>query len=546
MDKIVECVPNFSEGRNKAIIDAIADAIRSVPDVQLLDIDPGEATNRTVMTFVGTPDAVLEAAFQAIKKAAELIDMSKHKGAHPRMGATDVCPFVPVSGVTMDDCIELAHKLGKRVGEELKIPVYLYAEAATKPERRDLSKVREGEYEGLPDKLKDPNWQPDYGPAEFNPKTGATIIGAREFLIAYNINLNTRDRKLAHKVAKIIRETGYNVKRPDGTKEHVPGKLKAVRAIGWYIEEYGCAQISINLLNYKVTPLHVVFETAKEEAEKLGLRVTGSEIVGLVPKDALLMTGRYYLQKQGKSTAVPEPEIIHTAILSLGLNDVTQFIPEEKIIEYKIAKPLRFGSMSMEQFLNTLSLDTPTPGGGSVAAISGALGASLIAMVGNLTFGKKDYEAVWQAAEKLANTAQQLKMEFLTSADRDADAFDAVMKAMRLARKGEPEALQQAVMLAIDVPLSVMKNGIRLLEIACEMAKIGNRNALSDVAVATEMAMTAVKAGKENVEINLPMVDDDDTKDKIKHEADKLLQEANKLYSKTIKEITKRKHENEG
>ncbi|MFQ6082392.1 MAG: glutamate formimidoyltransferase [Candidatus Aminicenantia bacterium] len=341
--KLVECVPNFSEGRDKSKIEAITNAIKNTSQIKLLDIDPGEATNRTVVTFIGTPEGVKEAAFEAIKKAAQVIDMRTHKGEHPRIGATDVCPFIPVSNVTMEECVQIANKLGKKVGEELGIPVYLYEEAAKKPERKNLATIRQGEYEGLPEKLKDPNWVPDYGPAEFNPKSGAIVIGAREFLIAYNVNLNAQQKELAHEIALNIRESGRpkkdeqgNIVRDEtGKPIRILGKLKAVKAVGWYIEEYKKAQVSINLINYKITPLHIVFEEVKKEAEKLGLKVTGSEIVGLVPKEAILAAGRFYLEKQGKETRVPEETLIQVAINNLGLNDVSEFDPKKKIIEYQ-------------------------------------------------------------------------------------------------------------------------------------------------------------------------------------------------------------------
>jgi len=339
--KLVECVPNFSEGRDKKKIKAITKEIESTPQVTLLDVDPGESTNRTVVTFIGSPSGVKEAAFKAIKKAAEVIDMRKHSGAHSRIGATDVCPLVPVSEVTMEDCVKLAHELGEKVGKELGIPIYLYEEAAQKPERKNLANIREGEYEGLPEKLKNSEWIPDYGEPVFNPKAGATVIGAREFLIAYNINLNTCDRKLAQEIALNLREKGRAkrdkegkiIRDENGKVINVPGKFKAVKAVGWYIEDYGIAQISINFTNYKISPPHLVFDEARKEAEKLGLRVTGSELVGLIPKEALLMAGRYYLEKQGKSPGVPEENLIRTAVISLGLNDVSPFDPQKKIIE---------------------------------------------------------------------------------------------------------------------------------------------------------------------------------------------------------------------
>ncbi len=551
MEKLVECVPNFSEGRDMHVINQITKVIEEVDGVILLDVDPGYATNRTVVTFVGPPEAVKEAAFRAIKKAAELIDMRKHKGEHPRIGATDVVPFVPVSGVTMEDCVRLAHELAKRVGEELKIPVYMYEYAATRPERQSLANIREGEYEALPKKLQDPEWKPDYGPAEFNDwvaKTGATVIGAREFLIAYNVNLNTRSKKLAHEIALNIREKGRIKRDKDGKpvlnekgeKVRIPGKLKAVRAIGWYIEEYGFAQVSINLINYKITPLHKVFETCVEEAEKLGLRVTGSEIVGLVPKKAIVDAGRYFLEKQGRSTAVPEEELIHTAILSLGLSQVSEFKPEEKIIELRLEKDRkRLWKMSVREFANEVSSESPAPGGGSVAALAGALSAALSSMVTNLTFGKKGFEEVKQTMKEVGEKAQQLKDEYLSLIDRDSEAFNAVMSAMKLPKKTEEEkaarekAIEEATKQATLVPLETLRNTVQLLELSREVVEKGNPNSLSDATVSAIMAEAAARGAYLNVLINLPGIQDREFREKVEKEAEQLLEkvisEARKL-----------------
>ena len=392
--KLIECVPNFSEGRDRAVIDAIAAEIAASPGAVLLDVDPGAATNRTVVTFIGEPDAVEEAAFRAIKKAAATIDMTRHRGEHPRLGATDVCPFVPVAGATMEDCVEIAKRLGKRVGEELGIPVYLYEAAATRPERKSLADIRKGEYEALADRMKDASFAPDFGPARFNPRSGATVIGAREFLIAYNVNLNTRDKKLANAIAGALREAGTSKRGADGTTTSVPGRFKECRAVGWYIEEFGRAQISINLTNYKVTPLHEVFDAACEEAAKLGLRVTGSELVGLIPREALLAAGDHYLAKQGKTNGVPEKERVHVAVLSLGLSELGPFTPSLKVIEYRYAGgPSGLVAMPLRDFADELSSHSPAPGGGSVAALCGALSASLTAMVAALTWSKAGMEA---------------------------------------------------------------------------------------------------------------------------------------------------------
>src|SRR5882672_3930543 len=412
--KLIECVPNFSEGRDRAVIDAIASEIAATPGAVLLDVDPGAATNRTVVTFIGGPDAVEEAAFRAIKKAAESIDMSRHRGEHQRLGATDVCPFVPVAGATMEDCVAIAKRLGKRVGEELGIPVFLYEAAATRPERRSLADIRKGEYEALAEKLKDPAFAPDFGPTRFNARSGASVIGAREFLIAYNINLNTREKKLANAIAQALREAGRSKRSPDGTTTNVPGRFKECRAVGWYIEEFGRAQVSINLTNYRVTPLHTVFDAACEEAAKLGLRVTGSELVGLIPREALLAAGDHYLARQNKTNGVPERERVHTAVLSLGLAELGPFDPNAKVIEYRYAgAPSGLVAMTVRDFADELSSSSPAPGGGSVAALCGALSASLVAMVAALTWSKAGMEAARPAMKSAGVEAQNLKDWFL-------------------------------------------------------------------------------------------------------------------------------------
>lgn len=542
--KIVECVPNFSEGRDKEKIKSITQEIERTPGVKLLDVDPGESTNRTVVTFIGSPEGVKEAAFKAIRQAAEVIDMTKHKGAHSRIGATDVCPFVPVSGVTMEDCVKLAHELARRVAGELRIPVYLYEEAAQKEERKNLANIRAGEYEGLPEKLRDPDWAPDYGEAVFNPKSGATVIGAREFLIAYNINLNTRDRRLAQEIALRLRESGRakkdsegnTVRDAEGKPVMLPGRFKHLKAVGWYIEDYGVAQISINFTNYKTTPPHLVFDEAVKEAEKLGLRVTGSELVGLIPKEALIMAGRYYLSKQGKSPGVPEEEIIRIAVLSLGLNDVTLFDPEKKIIEYQFKESTdSLLRLNLREFANKLSLDSPTPGGGSAAALCGALSAALSSMVANLTVGKKSYESVDQEMKKSAVKAQILKDELLRAVDEDTRAFNKVMDASRLPKATEEQAkekeaaVEKASKEATLVPLSVLEKSISLLELAKIVALKGNRNSLSDAGVAGLIAEAAAQGAYYNVKINLPGIQDDAFKEEISKKADSLEEKASEL-----------------
>ncbi len=552
--KLVECVPNFSEGRDLEKIKAITKEIESTPKVNLLDVDPGDSTNRTVVTFIGTPENVKEAAFKAIKKASEIIDMRQHKGAHSRIGATDVCPFVPVSGVTMEDCIQLARELGEQVARELSIPVYLYEAAAQKPERKNLASIRVGEYEGLEDKLKDPNWAPDFGEAAFNPGTGATCIGAREFLIAYNFNLNTGDRKLAHHIALNLREKGRAKRDPlgkivrdeNGRAIKVPGKFKEVKAVGWYIEDYGVAQISINFTNYKTTPVHVVFDEARKEAEKIGLRITGSELVGLIPKEAMLMSGRYFLEKQGKSSGVPEEVLIRTAVISLGLNDVSPFDPNKKIIEYQFQE--FDGSLiplNLREFTNELSVDSPAPGGGSAAALCGALSAALSSMVANLTFDKNDYKDVHPEMKKIAVAAQHLKDEFLKAVDRDTQAFNAVMAAFKLPKKTDSqksersEMIETATQTATMVPYQVLEMCCEALKLAREASLKGNRNSLSDAGVAGCTAHAAALGAFYNVKINLLDIKDEDFKARTTKDADDLLRKADELADE-IKELMKK------
>ena len=522
--KLVECVPNFSEGRDIEKVNAITKEIESVPQIKLLDVDPGESTNRTVVTFIGTPEGVKEAAFRAIKKASEVLDMSKHHGAHSRIGATDVCPFVPVSGVTMEDCVQIAHEVAQRVAEELEIPVYLYEEAAQKPDRKNLANIRVGEYEGLAARLEDPDWSPDYGKPVFNPKTGATNIGAREFLIAYNINLNTRDRTLARHIAFNLREKGRAKRDKDGKiirdekgkSIKIPGKFKEVKAVGWFIEDYGIAQISINFTNYKISPPHLVFDEAIKEAEAIGLRVTGSELVGLIPKEAMLMAGRHYLKKQGKSPGVPEEELIDIAVKSLGLEDVSPFDPKKKIIEYQfqeVEDPLI--AKNLREFANELSMDSPAPGGGSTAALCGALSAALTSMVSNLTVGKKEYESVRGKVIELAVAAQDLKDEFLRAVDLDTTAFNKVMDAFRMKKKTEEQkkqrdtAIQEATKEATLVPLDVLEKSLKALALAKDIALHGNKNSISDAGVAGLTAQAAAEGAYYNVIINLPDIQDE-------------------------------------
>ncbi len=522
--RLVECVPNFSDGRNQKVINAIADAITAVEGVRLLDVDPGKSTNRTVVTMVGEPEAVSEAAFQAIARAAQLIDMKTHKGEHPRIGATDVCPFIPISGLTMEDCAELARKLGKRVGDELGIPVYLYAEAASSPERRNLADLRQGEYEDLARRMSN-GFKPDFGPAKFNAEAGATVIGARPFLIAYNVNLNTKSKKLANEIALTIREAGRAqrdsngniIKDASGQSVKQAGLLKACKAVGWYVDEYGRAQISINLVDYHQTSLEHAFDECCRQAEMLGMRVTGSEIVGMLPLEPLLQAGRHYLHKQGRSTGVPDSELIACAVMSLGLAELSPFDPQKKIIEYAIAdegKLLR--KMTLTQFADELSSESPAPGGGSVAALCGALSASLSSMVANLTFGKKGFEALNETMDNIASRAQKLKDSFLRAIDEDTAAFNKIGEAARLPKdtpenkQKRLEAMEQAQKEATLVPLRVLELSLKAIEFAEQVAEKGNPNTLSDAGVASLTARSAGDAALYNVLINLPGIADVD------------------------------------
>jgi glutamate formiminotransferase / formiminotetrahydrofolate cyclodeaminase len=540
MARLVECVPNVSEGRNRSVIDAIADAIKGVADVKLLDVDPGADTNRTVYTFVGPPEGVADAAVRAAHRAYELIDMAKHHGAHPRMGAMDVCPIVPISEVTMDECAEISRGIGRRIAAELDLPVYFYEYAAVSETRRSLANIRAGEYEGLERKLQDPAWTPDAGPARFDPKFGAVVVGAREFLIAYNVNLNTRDRRLANEIALNIREGG-RLKRDKaghplvdelGNQVKVAGRLKSVRAIGWYIEQYRQAQVSVNLLDYKTTPLHAVFDAVRDEAEKLGLIVTGSELVGLMPLQPLLDAGRFYLRKQGKSAGAPEREIVETAVRSLGLDQLGEFDPEKKVIEYQFRKRGALASMAVDRFADQVSSESPAPGGGSVAALAGSLAAGLVAMVANLTVGKKGYETSWQDLSDLAQRAQALKDRLVGAVDDDTDAFNAAMAATRMP-KATPEeqaargaALEAGHQRAARVPLETAKACLDALRLSHVVAEKGNRNSASDAGVAALMARAGVEAAVLNVLVNLGSVEDERFTQTCRAETDGLASDA--------------------
>jgi glutamate formiminotransferase/formiminotetrahydrofolate cyclodeaminase len=548
--RLVECVPNFSEGRDRGVIDALAQAIASVSGVKLLDVDPGADTNRTVFTFVGDPEAVSEAAFRAARRAVELIDMSRHKGAHPRIGAMDVCPFVPVAGITMAECASLARALGERIGRELDVPVYFYEHAATRESRRSLAAIRAGEYEGLAEKIADPEWAPDAGPARFNPRTGAFVVGARQFLIAYNVNLNTTDRRLANEIALTIRETGRlkrdEAGRPvvdaEGREVRVPG-LRAVRAIGWYIEEYRRAQVSINLLDFEVTPLHTVFEAVRAEAEKLGLLVTGSELVGLTPLAPLVEAGRHFLRKQGKSAGVPERDLVEMAVRSLGLAEVAPFDPAKKIVEYHFRPPAPLAARSLRDFVDDVSTESPAPGGGSVAALAGSLAAALAAMVANLTVGRRGYEAEWAGLAELAADAQRLKARLVAAIDADTEAFTRFMEATRLPKatpaqaEARARAMEEAARGAARVPLETARACTEAAALAVEAARRGNRSSASDAGVAAVMARAACEGAALNVLINLASITDEAFRSHASGEVEALVRRTRELAAEALQAV---------
>lgn len=604
MMKLVECVPNFSEGRDQSIIDEITGEIKSVEDTELKDIDMGSDTNRTVVTFVGSPEGVKEAAFKAIKKASELIDMSKHEGSHPRMGATDVCPFVPVRGVTMEDCVEIANEVGEKVGEELDIPVYLYENAATEEKRENLATIRSGQYEALDEKLENPDWRPDYGPAEWNDhtkKTGATVIGAREFLIAYNIDLNTKNKKIAWDIAlemrrrgrakrenspdqhywkgKIVRydedefpcgecdfvgetfeevhehtekehgysleeflekEYGYDITDLEGKAVKQRGNFDHCKAIGWYVDEYNRAQISINLTNYKKTNLHDVYEFARDRARKMGARVTGSEIVGLAPYDALLRTGKYYLEKMNQSTGIPEQDIIETAIQSLGLKDVAEFDPEEKLIGGPVTPEDALVEMKINEFTDEVSRDSSTPGGGSIAALSGSIGAALSSMVCNLSTGGRGTADIDELLMPVADEAQELKDKLMDAVDEDTNAFDKYMEAKKMPKSTEEErekrkkAMQEGLKHAVEVPMDTAKTSAKVIDLAKKAAKHGKKDAVSDALVSAQMAYSGIVGGIANVKINLGDIKDEEFKEEMLDECDRLEEEYKEKLDRVI------------
>src|SRR5688572_7253301 len=514
MQQIIECVPNFSEGRDMSIIEKIKIEIESVEGVRLLNVDPGKATNRTVVTFVGSPKPVVEAAFRAIKKAGELIDMSRHKGEHPRMGATDVCPLIPVANITMGETVEWAQRLAERVGRELSLSVYLYEEAQADKSRSNLSVIRAGEYEGFFKKISE--LKPDFGPAVFDAKRGATVIGARDFLVAYNVNLNTTSVRRANAIAFDVREAGRKIKDANEVERVVPGSLKCVKAIGWFIEEYGIAQISINLTNINITPVHIAFDEVCKKADARGIRVTGSELVGLIPLKAMLDAGKYFLKKQKRSVGVSEKELIRIAVISMGLDELAPFKPEEKIIEYMLQdkNDSRLVSMPLNDFADETASESPAPGGGSIAAYVGSLGVSLATMVANLSSHKKGWDDRWEEFSNWAEKGQQYKDELLRLVDADTKAFNGIMNAMSLPKGTDEEkaarksAINEATKVAIEVPFQVMKLSYDSMEVIKAMAEVGNPNSVSDAGVGALCARSAVMGAFMNVRINASGYDD--------------------------------------
>lgn len=538
MKKIVECVPNISEGRDEKIINACADAVRAVEGVTLLDVDPGKSTNRTVFTFVGDPDSVVEAAFQFTKTAYELIDMTKHSGAHPRMGAVDVCPFVPVAGVTTEDCVECSKRFGKRVGEELGLPVYLYEEASTNPARKALKQIRQGEYEGIKDRIIKPEWKPDFGPQEFNPRFGAMVTGARFFLIAYNVNiLGTKEQ--AHRIALNIREQGR------GPNE--PGRLKAIKAIGWYVDEYNMAQVSINLDNYTITPPHIVFEECVKDAKELNLAAAGSELVGLIPLEAMLMAAEYYIKKENLFI-VDEKQKIRLVVERLGLNSVSPFNPEKRIIEYMIAEggsePL--ASMSVRSFVELVGARSSAPGGGSVSALIASMGAGLGAMMGWMSYGTKKFEHLDADMRRLIAPLHENMKKLIPMIDADTNAFNDYMTAMKLPKDTEEQKklrtglMQDGLKKAINVPLGVMKTADDCWSYMIELAKIGNASSASDLAVGAKSLETGIWGAMKNVEINMGQIDDEKYKTAVLKEAGEIMKRAEKNLAEVEKILNSR------
>ena len=550
MKKLIECVPNISEGRDKEKIELISKVVEKVEGVKLLNVDPGNATNRTVITFIGEPQNVIDAAFLLIKTAQENIDMSTHKGEHPRMGATDVCPLVPISNITMQETVEWAQKLAKKIGNELGIPVYCYEEAATKPERKNLANCRSGEYEAMSKKIETKEWKPDYGPGNFNEtvkKSGVTAVGARDFLIAYNVNLNTTSTRRANSIAFDIREAG-RIKREGGKLDgkiikdvkgnplREPGMFKSVKGIGWFIKEYNIAQISYNLTDINVSPLHLVFDKTCEQATKKGIRVTGSELIGLVPKKVLIDAGEYFLNKQKRSLGVPESEIINIAVKSLGLDDLFDFNPKERIIEYLIEEPKeKLSSLSLTDFANETSSESPAPGGGSISAYCGTLAASLTTMVANLSSHKRGWDDRWEFFSDWAKKGLDVQNELIDLVDKDTDAFNQIIESIRLPKvteeeiKKRNEAISKATKNAILVPLSIMEKAYDCMKITKEMALHGNPNSISDAGVASLCAIAAIKGGLLNVKINCKDFDDLKFIESINKKTDTIIKKSKKL-----------------
>ena len=540
-------MPNFSEGRDAAIIKSIADEIEKIDGVKLLDVDPGKATNRTVITFVGSPEAVVEAAFHAIKKASEVIDMTKHKGEHPRMGATDVCPLIPLSGISAEETVKYANQLAARVGKELNIPVYLYEYAQPNKERNNLSVIREGEYEGFSKKIKKPEWKPDYGPAEFPLHSGATVIGVRDFLVAYNVNLNTTSVRRANAVAFDVRERGRVIKDEKGNDVHVPGALKSVKAIGWYIEEYGQAQVSINLTNINIAPVHIAFEEVCKSAQNRGMRVTGSELVGLIPLQSMLAAGKYFLEKQKRSTGVSESELIHIAVKSLGLDDLSEFHPDKKIIEYRMKKESdnALQNLTVKAFADMTSSESPAPGGGSVSAYLGSLGAALGTMVANLSAAKKGWEPRLQEFSEWAEKGQVLKDKLLKAVDDDTAAFNRIMAAFGLPKNTDAEkqarkdAINSATIAAIEVPYKVMQLSLESMQLIKAMAENGNPNSVSDAGVAALCARSAVVGAHLNVKINASGLADKSSVHVLLQNTENIEKQALKLETEILATVNK-------
>lgn len=561
MKQIIECVPNFSEGNNMEIIKQITNEVESVEGVRLLDVDPGKATNRTVVTFVGEPNAVIEAAFRAVKKAADLIDMNKHKGEHPRFGATDVCPLIPVSEITMEETVEYARKLSKRIGEELGIPVYNYEFAASEPKRKNLASCRAGEYEGLPKKLVDPAWKPDFGPAEFNghvAKTGATAVSARNFLVAYNVNLNTTSTRWANAIAFDIREkgrikregdplTGKIINDENGNTVFEPGMLKCVKGIGWYIEEFGIAQLSFNLTDITVTSVHEVFEASCKRAEARGLRVTGSELVGMIPLNSILDAGKYFLKKQHRSVGISDAEIIKIAVKSLGLDELKPFNPKEKIIEYVLDDPSKkLTDLNLQQFTEETASESPAPGGGSISAYMGAMGAALGTMVANLSSHKRGWDNRWEEFSDWAEKGKYYHDQLIRLVDEDTLAFNAIMDAFGLPKSSEEEkmarkqAIDNATKYAIEVPFKVMGLCYESMQVMKVMAEIGNPNSVTDAGVGALAARAGVQGAFLNVKINTSGYSDKIFVQKIRSEGRRIEQAAIDL-EKSILEVVNSK-----